>query len=127
MTITFQSAVGARIRALRERSGLSQRDFAAAAGMNAAFAGRVERGLQNLTLVAIARVALALKVPVEAIFAGIEPGRDVLEAKPRRNSRPPAAAAAPITIVPTVSRPRRRRPPAAAGTTPGKPGTDPDG
>ena len=109
MKVSFQSAVGARIRSLREATGMSQRDFAAAARFNATFAGRVERGLQNLTLVAIARVALALDVPVEALFSGIAPGPEVLEVKPRRKLRRKAAAAEAEGSVPGPPPPRRRR------------------
>lgn len=95
MASAFQLAVGARIRALREAAGLTQREFADAAALNPAFAGRVEWGLQNLTLNAIGRIAFALGVPVEALFAGIVPEREVLEVKPRSNARPAVGTGAP--------------------------------
>ena len=102
---------------------MSQRDFATAAGLNTAFAGRVERGLQNLTLTAVARVALALDVPVEALFTGIVPGREVLEIKPRRKLRRRVVAAKPPEGEPAPASSKRRRP--SKGTAAGK-ATAPD-
>jgi len=90
MSGPFQNAVGTRVRVLRERSGLTQREFAAMAGFNPAFAGRVERGLQNLTLIALGRIAFTLGVSVATLFKGIEVGADILEVKPRRNARRPS-------------------------------------
>ena len=94
MTTAFQLNVGARIRALRERSGLTQREFAARAGFNPAFTGRIERGLQNLTLAGIGRVAMALGVPVAALFDGVALTPKSLEPKPAEEGTPPETKAA---------------------------------
>jgi transcriptional regulator with XRE-family HTH domain len=65
-------AVGERIRELREKAGLSQQDFARAAGMSSKYAWRVEDGRQNLSLRTMSRIALALSVPMSALLEGIE-------------------------------------------------------
>lgn len=65
-------AVGARIRELRERSGLTQQDFAKAAGMKRQYANRVELGLQNLSLRTLSRIALSLDTSMSSLLEGIE-------------------------------------------------------
>lgn len=82
MVNAFQIEVGARIRALRKQAGMTQRELATAAELNWAFAGRIERGLQNVTLTIIGRIALNLGRPVADLFAGIELSREMLEAIP---------------------------------------------
>lgn len=105
MDEAFLKAVGARIREIREAKGMTQVQFAAAAKFEPSFAGRVERGKQNLTLVALGRSALALEVEISRIFDGIQADAAILESKPRANARP------------KVPRPRTRRK-AVAATSP---------
>ncbi|UAJ10623.1 helix-turn-helix domain-containing protein [Glacieibacterium megasporae] len=83
-TNPFYSAVGARIRAIREAAGMTQEEFAAAASMNAAFAGRVERGLQNLSLLTIGRAAIALSVPPAELFRDVQADQSLLRVPSRR-------------------------------------------
>jgi len=87
MSDDFYAAVGSRIRALRERSGMSQGAFAAAAGMNERYAWRVEHGRQNLSLLTLGRAALALGVSPAAFFEGVEVDAAILEAVVRKNER----------------------------------------
>lgn len=81
-------AVGARIREIRERSGMTQQEFAAAAGMDRNFAGRLERGLQNLSLLSIGRASLALGVAPSEFFEGIRADRTLLGPVRSRSTRP---------------------------------------
>lgn len=67
------AAAGARIRALRLASGLSQEEFAAAAQMNPKFLWRVEAGRQNLSLRTLARVSRTLGVSISELLRGIGP------------------------------------------------------
>lgn len=67
------AAAGARIRALRLASGMSQEEFAAAAEMNSKFAWRVEAGRQNLSLRSLARVAAALGTSISELLKGVGP------------------------------------------------------
>ncbi len=87
---------------------MTQKEFAARANFNEAFASRVEQGRQNLTLTAIGRVALALGIPLTVIFEGIEPDEGDLDAALRRNARPRVASAeAPSAPKSTGARARR--------------------
>lgn len=74
----MSAALGGRVRALRERAGMTQEAFARAAGMNKGYAWRVEAGRQNLSLRSLGRVALVLGVSMSELFDGIEPDKSVL-------------------------------------------------
>ena len=65
-------AIGERIKDLREAKNLAPKQFAAAAGFSPAYLWRVEVGLQNLRVTTISRIAIALNVPMAAIFENIE-------------------------------------------------------
>lgn len=80
-------AVGRSIRARREALEISQDDFAATVNMDRAYYGHVERGLYNITLEVLFRIAAGLKC---------QPG-DLL---------PDLSA---LTNLPTTSRARGRR------------------
>jgi transcriptional regulator with XRE-family HTH domain len=63
---------GDRVRALRQKAGLSQEDLAARAGIHRTYIGGVERGERNLGLLNVLRIANALGVPPRALFNGIK-------------------------------------------------------
>jgi transcriptional regulator with XRE-family HTH domain len=65
---TLLVAVGGHIRALRKAKGFSQEGFAAAAGLDRAYYGGVERGERNLSLRNLVRIAAALEVEVGELF-----------------------------------------------------------
>lgn len=65
-------AVGAHIRALRKAKGFSQEDFAAAAGLDRAYYGGIERGERNVSLRNMVRIAVALGVEVGDLFPSIK-------------------------------------------------------
>lgn len=60
---------GYRLRLLREERGLSQAVLAERSGMHATYVSGVERGLRNVSLVNIHRLAVALDVTPEGLFA----------------------------------------------------------
>jgi transcriptional regulator with XRE-family HTH domain len=60
--------IGKRIRALRKARGYSQEDFAAAAQLGRSYAGRVERGEQNISMQSLIQIALTLKVEIGELF-----------------------------------------------------------
>ena len=68
----LQQKLGHAIRAQRARRKISQEDFADAIGMHRAYYGAIERGLKNLTLRNIARVAEGLGVTPAKLFADAE-------------------------------------------------------
>jgi transcriptional regulator with XRE-family HTH domain len=59
---------GDRVRALRERTGLSQEALAAKAGIHRTYMGGVERGERNICLRNIVRLAAALGVHPRDLF-----------------------------------------------------------
>lgn len=82
--------LGFNIRRLRVPRGLSQERLALEAKIDRAYVGRIERGLENVTVDTIEILAKALGVPVGAL---LEPASDdagllpVIRAgrKPKRN------------------------------------------
>ncbi len=79
--------IGLTIRALRRERGLSQEQLAALANIDRSYMSSVERGLRNVSVLNVARIAAALDVPV----------RDLLG--PREVVRPGAPAAPPRRAV----------------------------
>jgi DNA-binding XRE family transcriptional regulator len=63
---------GKRVRALRERTGLSQEALAAKAGIHRTYMGGVERGERNICLRNIIRLAEALAVHPGDLFGDTE-------------------------------------------------------
>jgi transcriptional regulator with XRE-family HTH domain len=59
---------GRRVRALRERLGLSQEALAAQAGIHRTYMGGIERGERNICLKNIVRLAAALGVHPRDLF-----------------------------------------------------------
>jgi transcriptional regulator with XRE-family HTH domain len=59
---------GARVRAERERLGVSQEDLADRAGMHRTYLGGVERGERNVGLLNVLRIARALGVAPSALL-----------------------------------------------------------
>lgn len=53
---------GLRVRAVRERLGMSQEELADRAGMHRTYLGGVERGERNLGLLNVIRIARALGI-----------------------------------------------------------------
>jgi transcriptional regulator with XRE-family HTH domain len=57
-----------RIRALRERRGLTQEDFAARCGISVSFASLLERGERSPSYETLLQVASALGLPPSELF-----------------------------------------------------------
>lgn len=70
-------AVGSAIRSLRRERGLSQEALADLANIDRSYMSSVERGLRNISVLNIARIAQALNVPLRDLIA------------PREMPRPP--------------------------------------
>ncbi len=62
------SVVGARVKALRESSGLSLRDLAARSGVSAPMLSQVERGETSPTLTVAARIAAGLDLRLSQLL-----------------------------------------------------------
>ena len=61
-------AIGQRIKAERERLGLSQEALAAEAGLDRSYMSGVERGVRNLSVLKLAAVAEALRLPARELL-----------------------------------------------------------
>jgi transcriptional regulator with XRE-family HTH domain len=68
------AAVGIAVRQLRLRRGLTQEGLAEAAGIHRTYIGDVERGLRNVSLMNIVRIARALSVESSTLLATMEKG-----------------------------------------------------
>jgi transcriptional regulator with XRE-family HTH domain len=62
---------GKAVRKLREPTGHSQEVFAVMIKVNRTYYSRIERGIANPSLEVIGRIAAALKVPLEELFAAV--------------------------------------------------------
>lgn len=71
---TIRADFGRAIRELRQAAGISQEDLALRAGLARSYFSGVERGVRNIGLVNVAKVAQALDVPPSAIFLRMESG-----------------------------------------------------
>lgn len=66
-------AFGRRVRRLRRERDYSQDALAALSGIHRNHLGAIERGTKQAGLLAIVRIAAALKVPVGELFANLSP------------------------------------------------------
>lgn len=67
---------GSRVRAERERLGVSQEELADRAGMHRTYLGGVERGERNLGLLNVLRIARALGLAPSVLLKDFERSRD---------------------------------------------------
>jgi len=78
------------MRRLRVGRGLSQERLALASGIDRSYVGRVERGLENVTISTLDAMAKALSVPVVALLS--EPEAGAPRPMPLRSGRRPRSA-----------------------------------
>src|SRR5581483_313329 len=71
-------AVGSMIRSLRRERGLSQEALADLANIDRSYMSSVERGLRNISVLNIARIAAALNVPLRDLIAPREMTRSAV-------------------------------------------------
>ena len=62
------TALGLRIRELRNERYMSQEELAFKAGISAAHLGQIERALKNPTVDTVAKIATAMGVPITTLF-----------------------------------------------------------
>jgi transcriptional regulator with XRE-family HTH domain len=60
----LQCRVGARLRQIRRRRGITQEDLALAANMDRSFVSGLERGEFNISLMALEKLARVLRVRI---------------------------------------------------------------
>ena len=66
-------AFGARVRAARQRVGISQEELADRAGLDRTYISGIERGQRNVALVNLLRLATALGTDAGALVEGLRP------------------------------------------------------
>ncbi|TWU54712.1 anaerobic benzoate catabolism transcriptional regulator [Rubripirellula tenax] len=67
---------GKTVRKHREKSGLSQEEFAAKAGVHRTYISSIELGKVQVSIGVAEKLAQALGVPLSNMFREIERGRD---------------------------------------------------
>ncbi len=67
-----RAAFGEAVRKFRREKNLSQEALADLAGIHRTYIGDVERGVRNLSLVNIVRIANALEIPVSKLVIEME-------------------------------------------------------
>lgn len=71
MSKTIIQKFGARIRSLREATGLSQEKFALFIDMDRSYYASVERGERNIALENVEKIAKGLDVSISDLFKGV--------------------------------------------------------
>lgn len=62
------AAVGGAIKALRKERGVSQEALAHDSGVERAYLSGIERGAQNLTVMTLAKISVALEVTLSEVM-----------------------------------------------------------
>ncbi len=60
--------IGHRIKQLREKNGMSQKDLAFDSDLDRSYIASVENGQRNISIVNITKIAIALKVSLKEFF-----------------------------------------------------------
>ena len=60
---------GQKVRAERQKQGLSQEGLAEKAGVHRTYIGMIERGEKNITLLNIEKIAKALGIPLDRLMS----------------------------------------------------------
>lgn len=84
-----RKTIGWNLRRLRVDKGLSQERLALEAGIDRSYVGRVERGMENVTVSTLEAISLTLNVHVSELFAIVDD--KLASPKPLRAGRKPKA------------------------------------
>ena len=67
----IKEQIGARIKELRQQTGLSQEKFALKIAMDRTYYASVENGKRNISIVNLEKIANGLSVSLSELFRGI--------------------------------------------------------
>ena len=67
--VEVEKVFGTAVRAWRKRSGISQEELAARAGLHRTYICDIERGARNVSLRSIDKLARALEIRLPALFS----------------------------------------------------------
>ena len=87
--MNVRKTIGWNLRRLRVDKGLSQERLALEAGIDRSYVGRVERGMENVTVSTLEAISLTLDVHVSELFAVVD--AQSASPKPLRAGRKPKA------------------------------------
>jgi transcriptional regulator with XRE-family HTH domain len=68
----LQVKIGQRIRALRDKTGLNQDEFADICGVHRAYVGKIENGRFDLRIKTLHKIAHGLKTDLAGLLKGID-------------------------------------------------------
>ena len=71
MAIAYRRTVGQQIRSYRKEAGLTQEQLAERSSLSYKYLGEVERGIVNVSLDSLMRIAKALKLKVADLVRDI--------------------------------------------------------
>jgi transcriptional regulator with XRE-family HTH domain len=80
------TGLGTSIAKRRAELGLSQEELATKSHVHRTYVSDVERGVRNVSILTLERIAMALDIPLGALFAWIQPSNqlgDVEQAQKR--------------------------------------------
>lgn len=95
----IQKQVGARVRELREKKGLSQETLADLCNLHRTYVGLIERGERNLSLRTLEVIAGGLGVAVSELFSGLEQTPPAHRRSTRKRSLPITDLAAHVATI----------------------------
>jgi len=70
--VDVKEKIGQRIKELREKSSMSQKDLAYAADLDRSYIASIENGQRNVSIVNIEKIATALNVTIKEFFNDAE-------------------------------------------------------
>src|SRR5215831_20013329 len=77
MVMDDSGSIGGRVREVRKRRGLTQRELADAAGVSVSLVSKLEQGeRQDVRLETLRKLAVALRVPTSVLAADAARGRE---------------------------------------------------
>src|SRR5215471_13476968 len=65
----FLAGLGERVRAARERTGLTRKDLAAESGVSERYIAQLESGRGNISVLLLQKIAMALGLPLDELFS----------------------------------------------------------
>jgi len=65
----FLAGLGERVRAARERTGLTRKDLAAESGVSERYLAQLESGRGNISVLLLQKIAMALGLPLDELFS----------------------------------------------------------
>lgn len=68
-TVIIHKTFGSKVRCLRREKGISQEELAQLSCLDRSYIGSVERGERNISLSNIEKIAKALNVNIQELFA----------------------------------------------------------